>query len=135
MADVNAHTPTAAAEIAVPSYEVLKIEHQQRKQRLLASIQQRLKQDLEQLDWLKNRLKNIPLNAVSIREAKIKTLMLKHKLKALDPHAVLERGFSVVRQIDEQIVRDVEQLNEEQELIIQLAQGSIKVKVTEIITD
>ena len=135
VADVNAHTPTAAAEIAVPSYEVLKIEHQQRKQRLIASIQQRLKQDLEQLDGLKNRLKSIPLNAVSIREAKIKTLMLKQKLKALDPHAVLERGFSVVRQIDEEIVRDVEQLNEEQELIIQLAQGSIKVKVTEIITD
>ena len=135
VADVNAHTPTAAAEMAVPSYEVLKIEHQQRKQRLIASIQQRLKQDLEQLDGLKNRLKSIPLNAVSIREAKIKTLMLRQKLKALDPHAVLERGFSVVRQIDEEIVRDVEQLNEEQELIIQLAQGSIKVKVTEIITD
>ncbi|CCQ62983.1 Exodeoxyribonuclease VII large subunit [Crocosphaera watsonii WH 0401] len=135
VADVNAHTPTAAAEIAVPSYEVLKIEHQQRKQKLIASIQQRLKQDLEQLDGLKNRLKSIPLNAVSIREAKIKTLMLRQKLKALDPHAVLERGFSVVRQIDEEIVRDVEQLNEEQELIIQLAQGSIKVKVTEIITD
>ena len=61
--------------------------------------------------------------------------MLKQKLKALDPHAVLERGFSVVRQIDEEIVRDVEQLNEEQELIIQLAQGSIKVKLTEIITE
>ena len=30
--------------------------------------------DLEQLDGLKNRLKSIPLNAVSIREAKIKTL-------------------------------------------------------------
>ena len=135
VADVNAHTPTAAAEIAVPSYEVLKIEHQQRKQRLIASIQQRLKQDLEQLDGLKNRLKSIPLNAVSIREAKIKTLMLRQKLKALDPHAVLERGFSVVRQIDEEIVRDVEQLNEEQELIIQLAQGSIKVKLTEIITE
>ena len=61
--------------------------------------------------------------------------MLKQKLKALDPYAVLERGFSVVRQIDEEIVKDVEELNEEQELIIQLAQGSIKVKVTEIITD
>ena len=135
VADVNAHTPTAAAEIAVPSYEVLKIEHQQRKQRLLASIQEKLKQDLGQLDGLKNRLKNILLNAVSIREAKIKTLMLKQKLKALDPHAVLERGFSVVRQIDEEIVRDAEQINEGQELILQLAQGSIKVKVTEIITD
>ena len=41
----------------------------------------------------------------------------------------------MVRQIDEEIVRDVEQLNEEQELIIQLAQGSIKVKLTEIITE
>ena len=48
---------------------------------------------------------------------------------------MLERGFSVVRQIDEEIVRDAEQINEGQELILQLAQGSIKVKVTEIITD
>ncbi|ACB54381.1 exodeoxyribonuclease VII large subunit [Crocosphaera subtropica ATCC 51142] len=134
VADVNAHTPTAAAEMAVPSYEVLRIEHQQRSYRLLASIKQRLRQESEQLASLKKRLKNLPVNAVSLREAKMRTLMLKQKLEALDPHAVLERGFSVVRQIDGEIIRESKQLREGQELTIQLPQGKIKVKVTEILS-
>ncbi len=132
VADVNAHTPTAAAEMAVPSYYVLAMEHQQRKQRLVASLKQRLRLESEQLASLKNRLKNLPVNAASVREAKMKTLMLKQKLEALDPHAVLNRGFSVVRQADGEIILQGKQLREGQELTIQLPQGSIKVKVTEI---
>ena len=132
MADVNAHTPTAAAEMAVPSYELLLMEHQQRKERLIASLKQRLRLESEQLALLKNRLKNLSLNAVSLREAKMKTLMLKQKLQALDPHAVLERGFSLVQQTDGEIIIKSEQLIEGQELTIQLPQGTIKVKVTEI---
>ncbi len=132
VADVNAHTPTAAAEMAVPSYELLLMEHQQRKERLIASLKQRLRRSSEQLALLKNRLKNLSLNAVSLREAKMKTLMLKQKLQALDPHAVLERGFSLVQQTDGEIIIKSEQLIEGQELTIQLPQGTIKVKVTEI---
>ncbi len=62
----------------------------------------------------------------------MKTLMLKQKLQALDPHAVLERGFSLVQQTDGEIIIKSEQLIEGQELTIQLPQGTIKVKVTEI---
>ena len=134
VADVNAHTPTAAAEMAVPSLEVLLIEHQQRKQRLLASLKQRLRHESDQLASLKNRLKNLPVNAGSLREARVKTLMLKQKLEALDPHAVLSRGFSVVRQTDGEIIRDSQNLNSGEELTIELPQGTIKVKVTEILS-
>jgi exodeoxyribonuclease VII large subunit len=54
VADVNAHTPTAAAEMAVPSYEVLLIEHQQRKESLVASLKERLRGSIPflQLDSL-----------------------------------------------------------------------------------
>ncbi|EAZ88451.1 exodeoxyribonuclease VII large subunit [Crocosphaera chwakensis] len=135
VADVNAHTPTAAAEMAVPSYEVMLIEHQQRKERLVASLKQRLRYESDQLASLKNRLKNLSVNAASIREARVKTLMLKEKLEALDPHAVLKRGFSVVRQTDGEIIRDSNQLIEGQELTIQLPQGTIKIKVTEILSE
>ncbi len=64
----------------------------------------------------------------------MKTLMLKQKLEADDPHAVLKRGFSVVRQTDGEIILDSNKLNSEQELTIQLPQGTIKVKVSEILS-
>jgi exodeoxyribonuclease VII large subunit len=94
----------------------------------------RLRRESDQLASLKNRLKNLSVNAASLRKAKMKTLMLKQKLEALDPHGVLRRGFSVVRQSDGEIIRDSNQLNEGQELTIQLPQGTIKVKITEILS-
>lgn len=134
VADVVAHTPTAAAEMAVPSSETLVKENQQRQARLITSLQRRLNQEAEKLAWLKNRLKNLPVQAASIREAKIKTLMLQQKLEALDPKAVLKRGFSLVQQADGSVVRDSSELSQEQEIIVQLPQGLIKVKVSEILS-
>ncbi|MEA5537365.1 exodeoxyribonuclease VII large subunit [Crocosphaera sp. XPORK-15E] len=134
VADVNAHTPTAAAEIAVPSYDALRTEHQQRQGRLVASLEKRLKKETDKIEQLKTRLTNLPVNAAVLRAATVKTHLLQQKLQALDPKAVLKRGFSLVRQTDGQIVREGAQLSNDQELIIQLPQGSIKVKVTEILS-
>ena len=63
----------------------------------------------------------------------VKVHLLQQKLQALDPNAVLKRGFSLVRTTDGEIVRDSVQLSEDLELVVQLPQGSIKVKVTEIL--
>ncbi len=58
--------------------------------------------------------------------------MLHQKLATLDPKAVLQRGYAVVRQENGAIARVATELTLGQELLIQLAQAEVKVKVTEI---
>lgn len=131
VADRYAHTPTAAAEIAVPSYTQLVLEHQQRVQHLINSLKNRLSEEFEQLEYLKTRLKRFPETSRQLIQATAKCHLLQQKLIALDPKAVLQRGYAVVRQ-DNQIIRSTEQVKPEQTLSIQLNQGSLKVKVVEI---
>ncbi len=135
VADVNAHTPTAAAEIAVPSITVLVTEHQQRKARLIANLQRRLRQEAESLAQVKKRLKNLPVYSASVRAATVKVHLLQQKLQALDPKAVLKRGFALVRKTNGEVVTNSVMLDTEQELVVQLPQGAIKVKVTEILSE
>jgi exodeoxyribonuclease VII large subunit len=59
--------------------------------------------------------------------------LLKQTLDTLDPRAVLKRGYAVVRQMDGAIARSAPALLPGQELSIQLQQGQLKVKVTEIL--
>ena len=58
--------------------------------------------------------------------------LLKQKLASLDPKAVLQRGYAVVRQENGAIARSSVELAVGQDLLIQLGQGEVKVKVTEI---
>ncbi len=132
VADYNAHTPTAAAEIAVPAYTQLVIEHQQRFNTLIAVLQRRLTEELDVLAGLKSRLKRLPLTSRQLLQSTAQCHLLKEKLLALDPQSIINRGFAVVRQSDGQIVLTTAQLNLNQELVIQLAQGQIKVKITDL---
>ncbi len=58
--------------------------------------------------------------------------LLREKLASLDPKAVLQRGYAVVRQENGAIARSAVDLAVGQDLLIQLGQGEVKVKVTEI---
>jgi exodeoxyribonuclease VII large subunit len=53
-------------------------------------------------------------------------------LITLNPLAVLQRGYAVVRQESGSIARDAHELEIGEELLIQLSQGAAKVKVIEI---
>ena len=58
---------------------------------------------------------------------------LQEKLATLDPKAVLKRGYAVVRTAKGAIARSSSELALEQELLIQLGTGQVRVKVTEIL--
>jgi exodeoxyribonuclease VII large subunit len=133
VADYRTHTPTAAAEIAVPSYSQLVLEHQQRVQYLINSVKNRFSQEVEQLESLKTRLKRFPETSRQLEKATAKCHLLQQKLAALDPKAVLQRGYAVVREENNQIIRSTEQVKLEQELSIQVNLGILKVKVIEIL--
>lgn len=154
VADVCAHTPTAAAEQAVPQLAELYAEHQERiftlkevmdyylenthdrLQRLRSQLRhirldRRLAQEQHTLSWMKQRL--IQGSTLKIQQATQHCQMLKQKLTSLDPQAVLRRGYAVVRQENGTIARSTATLQPGQNLHIQLEQGQIKVQVTEVL--
>jgi exodeoxyribonuclease VII large subunit len=151
-ADVCAHTPTAAAEQAVPCLADLYAEHQNRMlnlneamryrlevagdrlQRMRSRLHQvkldrKLHHESQRLGWLKQRLVQSSLRP--FHQAQQHSQLLNQKLSTLDPAAVLKRGYAVVRQMDGAIARSPDMLTLGQELTVQLQDGQIKVKVVE----
>lgn len=154
VADVCAHTPTAAAEQVVPELATLYLEHQERVAGLQDAIAQRLELAQDQLKRLKNRLQRRPLDRQIRQESQAIAWMrqrliqrtaqqlqletqhcqlLRQKLATLNPAAVLQRGYAVVRQSDGTIARSVLELSAGEELHVQLGQGQVKVKITEVL--
>lgn len=154
VADVCAHTPTAAAEQAVPSLADLYTEHRERMlalndameyrlestrdrlQRLEGRLHQlkldrRLQHETQRLDWLRHQL--IQSSLSQHQQAKQHCQLLKQKLATLDPQAVLKRGYAVVQQENGAIARNATDLAPGQNLLVQLGQGQLKVSVTEVL--
>ena len=84
------------------------------------------------LKSLKNRLKNIPQTSITLDKAIVKYQILKQKLAALNPRAVLSRGYAVVQKTDGKLVNSTTDLSKDQELIIQLNSGKVKVKIMDL---
>lgn len=132
VADYFAHTPTAAAEKVVPDQNQLYTEHRQRIERIVDALRTRFDEENANLASLKTRLKNIPQTSRTLDKAIFKCQMLRQKLAALDPKAVLSRGYAVVKKTDGKLVNSTADLTTDQELIIQLNHGKVKVKITNI---
>ncbi|MGQ4647140.1 exodeoxyribonuclease VII large subunit [Lyngbya aestuarii] len=154
VADACAHTPTAAAELAVPELAKLDAEHQQRKRNLNQVVAKVLEGSHQQVQYLRARVQRLPLNrqlqqekqAIAWKRQQLVQLtsqrlsqanghcqLLQQKLATLDPNSVLKRGYAVVRQAEGTIARSAEQLQLGETLEITLSEGQIKVKITEII--
>ncbi len=154
VADACAHTPTAAAELAVPELVTLYAEHQQRQRALYNAVNQVLEDSQNQLQRFKERLQRLPLErqlrdeqkAIAqkrqvllqctsryLSQATQHCEFLRQKLATLDPENVLKRGYAVVRKENGTIARSAANLVPGQELQIQLGEGQVKVKVTEIL--
>ena len=153
-ADCCAHTPTAAAEQAVPQLADLYAEHQQRTLTLGDALQYRLEVTRDRLQRVRTRLQQLKLDRKLAHEAQVlgwmrqrliqrngdqlqqaiqHTQLLQQKLNTLDPQAVLKRGYAVVRSVNGDIVRSADTLALGQDLLIQLAEGQATVTVKEIL--
>ncbi|HLO83584.1 MAG TPA: exodeoxyribonuclease VII large subunit, partial [Nostocaceae cyanobacterium] len=152
-ADFCAHTPTAAAERVVPALSELYSQHQQRIVDLFQAVQdcqdeaqqklqflknrlrrlrldQQLQQEQQKLNWQSQRLQQVTTG--KLQQASQHLEMLRQKLVSIDPKAVLQRGYAVARKENGAIARSAIELEIGQDLIIQLAQGEVKVKIVEI---
>jgi exodeoxyribonuclease VII large subunit len=148
-ADVFAHTPTAAAEQAVPCLADLYEIHLERSEALSSAmarymmiaqdrlvglrdrmsrlkLDRALKQEAQVVSWLRQRL--IHSTQRRFQSASQHCQMLQEKLTTLDPQAVLQRGYAVVRS-EKGIVRSSKDVSIGDNLTIQLGQGEIEVYV------
>ncbi len=153
VADVYAHTPTAAAEQAVPLLADLFVDHQKRVVSLTEAVSEYLDSANHHLDRLKGRLRGLnvdrqireQMQAIAWRRQRLTRNthqqmqaaiqhceLLRQKLATLDPNAVLRRGYAVLRQMDGTVARSAADLQIGQKLMVQLAQGQVKVTVAEV---
>jgi exodeoxyribonuclease VII large subunit len=152
-ADVCAHTPTAAAELVVPELASLILECHQQRTDLSQAVQIYLERSQTHLDRLKARYNRLPIQQQLQQQQQrveqqqnrlmrsldwqLQTLeqhqiMLQAKLTALDPQKVLERGYAAIKLESGAIVNSVDRVAIGQHLEIVLAQGTIKVQVTDL---
>lgn len=95
VADVRAATPSAAAELAVPSRRDVIARVESLGKRLAAAAQRREDRAVSALNHVQKRLIDVAGRVVERRRARIESVA--GRLQALSPLATLGRGFAVAR--------------------------------------
>lgn len=152
VADVCTHTPTAAAEY-IPRLGDWQTDYQSCITRLYIVLSRQLDLAHEHLLHQKTRLRRLQLDRRLEREEVLRSRLQRHllqatkqrlvqaqqhqqllqqQLTALDPTAVLKRGYALVQTTDDEIVRSAHALHIDQELKVQLAEGAFTAHVTAI---
>lgn len=152
-ADLRAPTPTAAAELATPNQLELRQnlhEALQRARRLLEaqlanarlrlhnltlqlsrrSPLARIRSDRQRLDELQRRAFSAVLHRLRVQHTHI--YGLSQRLHALNPMAILQRGYAIVSQVDGTVVRSVSQVRHGDELKVRLSDGEFEAQVSHI---
>jgi exodeoxyribonuclease VII large subunit len=155
-ADYAAHTPTAAAETVVPDLQALMDQHLHRvmsvqdsvnyaishHQDKLQQFQRRLRlvrpdrqldQAQQRLHWLKQQI--VQSMRSQLTQHQSTQTRMETKLTALDPHAVLARGYAVVRSelADLQtVMQSITDLTIGQTVELQLGEGRATAKIVTI---
>jgi exodeoxyribonuclease VII large subunit len=149
-ADLRAATPTAAAELATPdqadlrqALSALGADNLRAMQLLLQTRRTelershslllsrsplgRVRRDRQRLDELNLRGSIALMHTLEIDRARLAGLDL--RLRALNPQAILERGFSIVTHLDGRIVRSVQQVQPEDDLQVRVSDGEFGARV------
>lgn len=141
VADLRAPTPSAAAEIAVPSVIELRNRINTDKNRISQNIAQRIESSRLLLKRFKMRTPKDKIDDYSLRldalmrsmenSLRMKTMSMKNqlaekaaKLDALSPLQTLSRGYSIPTTEDGSVIRSAEELTEGMEFTLRLKDGS-----------
>ena len=155
-ADVRAATPSMAAELATCDGEEMRNALLRTRERLERSMEQMVERRRQKIMELSQRLDQAsPAGTLAAGEKKLQELSSrmeaamtrlmekKHSdlahavklLKAINPGAVKERGFALVKTSDGGLVMDASRLALGDTLEITLARGRVKAKVEEIMAE
>ena len=151
VADYRASTPTAAAEKAVPEKSNLIEKIQGLKKQLISNfsllLQEKDKSIYQLVKFLdiknlknfikdkKDKIKLIDKSLLNLLKNKFKYLDLNlngvfSRLSSLDTNKILKRGFSIVRDLNSNIVYKKNNINKNDDVVIELSDGKIKAKIT-----
>jgi exodeoxyribonuclease VII large subunit len=149
-ADLRAPTPTAAAELASPDVEDLAAQLISEAARLGNLAEQRLENGRSELSRLRMRLDRVsPLMTINNQRQRVDELATRaglawqhrlhylqvecksfqQRLTALNPYAVLQRGYAIVSHADGQVISSRQQVIENEAVKIQVADGKFTARV------
>ncbi|MBR5808546.1 MAG: exodeoxyribonuclease VII large subunit [Clostridia bacterium] len=153
VADLRAPTPSAAAELAVPSGDEIKDRLRAGKSRMKNALFQALRQREDRLSYAKKALsaerflsniENLMIlldsksqhmikNASIILEEKGKNLAVNAaKLNSLSPLSVLARGYGIVTDYKDSVIKSVKDLDKGMKVGIRFSDGSVKARIEEV---
>jgi exodeoxyribonuclease VII large subunit len=125
-ADVRASTPSNAAELLVPSKQDVLRQLQDKQQWLQKGLLLQLE---SAQNWLTSRSEHLESSVqTELKKYQESLLTSARLLEVLSPHAALNRGYALVRS-EGKLVRSVTQVGRNQQLSVQLADGTLQVRV------
>ena len=150
VADLRAPTPTAAAELATPDRTELKLNLSELSQRMVqvmlsqtsnarwaysdlvsrlahCSPSAQIQTDRQRLDDLTHRMTRHFSHILKLQGTRLAGF--ERRLNALNPHAILARGFAIVSQPDGTIIRRINQVDSGNRLNVHLVDGQFPVQV------
>jgi exodeoxyribonuclease VII large subunit len=150
VSDLRAPTPTAAAELATPDRVDLianLIDHRERLQYAVVNVvnsckwglqnlktdlaglspQSRIRNDRQRVDDYSRRTQSILSHTLKLKQTRVSGLQ--QRLVALNPTAILERGYALVQKMDGKLVRRVNQVATGESLTVHVRDGDFGVKV------
>lgn len=156
VADLRAPTPSAAAELVVPDKEEVRNVLENLNRKFIVSLQNKIntardkikaivssyalnrpvdlvRQNAQRLDELFHRMVTGYIHLLSLRSSDLSRLI--GHISALNPYAVLERGYSICYKLpDGTIIRKSSAVSPEDKIRIQLFKGSLLGMVEQSIT-
>lgn len=151
VADYRASTPTAAAEKAVPEKNNLTEKIFALQKQLISGFNLFLKEKDKNIYQLvkslninnlknlikekKEKIKSFDRSLVNLLKNKFKYFQLNlnsifSRLNSLDTNRILKRGFSIVRDLNNNLVYKKDHANKNNDIVIELSDGKIKAKIS-----
>ena len=151
VADYRASTPTAAAEKAVPEKNNLTEKIFALQKQLISGFNLFLKEKDKHIYQLvkslninnlknlirekKEKIKSFDKSLVNLLKNKFKYFQLNlnsifSRLNSLDTNRILKRGFSIVRDLNNNLVYKKDHANKNNDIVIELSDGKIKAKIS-----
>jgi exodeoxyribonuclease VII large subunit len=151
VADYRASTPTAAAEKAVPEKNNLTEKIFALQKQLISGFNLFLKEKDKNIYQLvkslninnlknlirekKEKIKSFDKSLVNLLKNKFKYFQLNlnsifFRLNSLDTNRILKRGFSIVRDLNNNLVYKKDHANKNNDIVIELSDGKIKAKIS-----
>ena len=130
-ADVRAATPSAAAEVVVPDMGVYLRQLEAERARLVRSMRRLIAQRQQRVDELRRWL--VLKTQTKLRASRERVQRLAGVLSALDPQAVLGRGYAICRGPDGAIMKDSKAVHLGDAVSVKLGRGAIGCEVREVI--